>query len=321
MTRVKKITFIGTGSSFHAALWAHWLCQLSGTKEIASQALTVWDFLAAGACAAPGRDEFTVVISHRGNRGLTARALKTLSSSKRILLCAQSSPAGKHPFVYTSPPELSNAHTMSLTAAMAASSEVVAAVLPEKSRIKLRSQRKIAAQIYRKLADLSPHATQLEQLARKGRALFFVGGGPFYAIALELALKAKEMAHVPAHALGLEESLHGPITAVEKNDVVVLLGPSEPLKGGSHLKFLFSDRADRCASAAKAIGAQLIRPDYRQAFAEKPTKPIDMAWQSLLLLYWGQQFCLELSKRKGAHPDLNRRDNPLYEEARKRIEL
>src|SRR4051812_24263472 len=70
-----SITFIGTGSSYHAALWAHWLCTRASAGKVASRAITTWDFLAQAdalkATTGARAKELFVAVSHRGNSGLT----------------------------------------------------------------------------------------------------------------------------------------------------------------------------------------------------------------------------------------------------------
>jgi len=106
----------------------------------------------------------------------------------------------------------------------------------------------------------------------------FLGRGPFYPIALEGALKMKEISYIHAEAYPAGELKHGPLALVDADMPVVCALPDDPLLGkvlsnlqevrarGGEL-FLFSDRsvkidldryqnltlADICASTAPIV--------------------------------------------------------------------
>jgi glucosamine 6-phosphate synthetase-like amidotransferase/phosphosugar isomerase protein len=314
-----RVTFVGTGTSYHCALWAHWLCRAYGAGRVGSRAISTWDFLAGGHGARMGREDLTVVISHRGNRAMTKRALGTLSKNKRVLICAEGAPAGTHPFIHASPPEISSAHTMSLIGAMGAVSELVAHQLPAAKAAKLRAHRELTAEalaVYASREDLE-HA--LNAIVERGSGLHIIGGGAFHAIAMEIELKAREIMHVPAHAYNTEQFLHGPIASVEERDTLVLLPTLNPPKG-ELLRHLYVERLEACRRAAEAVGALVAEPHWSRGLIAA-TKGLELPWQAIFALYWGQVLCLASAKRWNINPDLNRRDDPRYEEARRRAEM
>lgn len=310
------VAFVGTGTSYHAALWAHWLCRLETDGQVISRASTTWDELAAQplkrrASARKVHDELLVVISHRGRKGLTADLLDGLPAEQRhVLLAAEGSVTGKSPYVATSPQETSQAHTMSLVAAIGACSEIVASLTPNAAG-RISHDRLVTARLIDQLLGSAPAPLVLESAFTR---LHFVGGGPLHAIALELALKAREVAHVPAQGYALEEILHGPFTAIENDDALVLL---DALKtpADARSKRLYRSRMKSCRESAEAIGCLSIEPRLpprlRQAAAKLP-----VSWQALLPLMWGQLFCLTHAKQWGFDPDNNRREDPRYDEAK-----
>src|SRR5690606_34896385 len=71
---------------------------------------------------------------------------------------------------------------------------------------------------------------QVRQTARQvadKKGFFFIGRGYSFPIALEAALKLKEIAYVHAEGYAAGELKHGPIAMIEKDMVVVVLAPND----------------------------------------------------------------------------------------------
>lgn len=277
--RIRTIVFVGTGSSYHCAQWAHWLCQLEGRGKIESRALSTRDFLDLPIAKA----DLHVVVSHRGHKDLTKSALERLQRKRHILLAAEGSPTGSHPTLFTTAPEQSNAHTRSVMAAMATLAELLARALDGKAEKKILKERALVARFLGGLS-LDLLKTKAPVLPKSAR-LHFVGGGPSHVIAQELALKAQEMCHEPALAFNNEQFLHGPVDCLEKGDRVVLLSEDA-----------------RIRAAARKARAVILEPHYG-----KPRPPhLSAPWLALLELYWGQIFCLATAERRRINCDIKR---------------
>jgi glucosamine--fructose-6-phosphate aminotransferase (isomerizing) len=67
-----------------------------------------------------------------------------------------------------------------------------------------------------------------ETLARHDDALF-LGRGPMYPLALEAALKLKEISYIHAEAYAAGELKHGPIALIDQDLPVVVLAPRDEL--------------------------------------------------------------------------------------------
>ena len=63
----------------------------------------------------------------------------------------------------------------------------------------------------------------------KARDVLFLGRGPLYPIAMEGALKLKEISYIHAEGYAAGEMKHGPIALIDSNVPVVALCPSGPL--------------------------------------------------------------------------------------------
>jgi glucosamine 6-phosphate synthetase-like amidotransferase/phosphosugar isomerase protein len=250
---------------------------------------------------------------------MTKRVLGALGRHRRVLICAEGAPAGTHPFVHASPPEISQAHTMSLIGAMGAVSELVALQLPGPKAARLRAHRVATAEALAEYASREDLERALNAIVERGSGLHIIGGGAFHAIAMEIELKAREIMHVPAHAYNTEQFLHGPIASVEERDTLVLLPALAPPKGDL-LRHLYVERLEACRRAAEAVGALVAEPHWSRKLVAA-TKALELPWQAIFALYWGQVLCLASAKRWNINPDLNRRDDPRYEEARRRAEM
>lgn len=82
-----------------------------------------------------------------------------------------------------------------------------------------------AAAILEKDAQLRELAVE----AAKARDVLFLGRGPLYPIALEGALKLKEISYIHAEGYAAGEMKHGPIALIDSNVPVIALCPSGPL--------------------------------------------------------------------------------------------
>lgn len=73
---------------------------------------------------------------------------------------------------------------------------------------------------------------QIQKTARKlseARDILFLGRGIMYPLALEGALKLKEISYIHAEAYASGELKHGPIALIDKHVPVVVMAPNDPL--------------------------------------------------------------------------------------------
>jgi glutamine---fructose-6-phosphate transaminase (isomerizing) len=91
--------------------------------------------------------------------------------------------------------------------------------------------------LVRALADVPSYMTcalelepKIRQLARKiapSRNALFIGRGTSYPLALEGALKLKEITYIHAEGYAAGELKHGPIALIDKNLPVVVIAPGD----------------------------------------------------------------------------------------------
>src|SRR5678815_4971066 len=102
-----------------------------------------------------------------------------------------------------------------------------------------------------KMRDVVESGAQLQVLARRyGHAVgfLFLGRGAQYPIALEGALKLKEISYIHAEGYAAGEMKHGPIALIDENLPVVVLVPRGPRRGST----------PPCRSAARARQGKVL---------------------------------------------------------------
>lgn len=225
----KRVIFIGTGSSYHVAIWSTWFCTLTKYR-CETLCFTSWEMLAGK--FTPHKNDLLVCISHRGNQGLTEKLTVKFKKYSKILICAQGMPTGNITNIQTVAAEKSNAHTISLLGAMFAVQHLLS---PTLNKMKFSK-------------NLTP-----PKIDSTG-VLYFIGAGIMSSIAFEAALKAREMAKVTSFGYQLEEFLHGPAIALKTSDTIVFIDYAVTKD-----KYLWNERVRQLKEIAKKSGAKCIR--------------------------------------------------------------
>jgi len=82
-------------------------------------------------------------------------------------------------------------------------------------------------------ADILQHDDKIKEIAKdvfKSKDMLYIGRGSLYPIALEGALKLKEISYIHAEGYAAGEMKHGPIALIDENVPVIVIAPSnDPL--------------------------------------------------------------------------------------------
>jgi glucosamine--fructose-6-phosphate aminotransferase (isomerizing) len=224
------------GTSFHAGLVASYFieqfCGIPARVEIASE------YRYRNPVITP--DTLFVTISQSGE---TADTLAALRNAKRanylstLTICnvAESSMVRESNLVLLTRagPEIGVASTKAFTTQLTALAMLTAALAKHKSGGQL--QRELVTQVLQ-LPRLVERTLQLdaaiselaEAFADKHHALF-LGRGPLHAIALEGALKLKEISYIHAEGYAAAELKHGPLALIDEDMPVVAVAPNNEL--------------------------------------------------------------------------------------------
>jgi glutamine---fructose-6-phosphate transaminase (isomerizing) len=116
--------------------------------------------------------------------------------------------------------------------------------------------------------------TQAIDSFKTARKVLVIGRGPSLSVALEAALKLKEVCGIAAQAYSGAEVRHGPMSIIDQDTAVLVFAPSGPFEAG-----LVSFAAEMRARGAAIwlVGAQQVRPDLMmQQTAHADLEPITL---------------------------------------------
>jgi glutamine---fructose-6-phosphate transaminase (isomerizing) len=130
-------------------------------------------------------------------------------------------------------PEIGVASTKAFTCQLAALACLAIAAGRSRGVLSESEEKALAAalvEIPRRLNEALALEPQLEQLAReltKSRDVLYLGRGMSFPIALEGALKLKEISYIHAEGYAAGELKHGPIALVDENMPVIVIAPHD----------------------------------------------------------------------------------------------
>ena len=130
------------------------------------------------------------------------------------------------------------------------------------------------AEVPARAAEVLSHDERLRQIAssiHQVRDVLYIGRGTSFAIALEGALKLKEISYIHAEAYAAGELKHGPIALIDDGMPVIVIAPSDALfeKTASNVEevaarggrvILISDEAG-CARLAERVSDSVALPE------------------------------------------------------------
>ena len=235
---VKSVLIIACGTSHHAGLVArYWIEELAGipcTTEIASEYRY--------RISVPDPEQLVVVISQSGETADTLAAVKqakAMNMARTLAICNVAESAIVREcalkFLTRAGPEIGVASTKAFTTQLAALFLLAATLAKGKGRLGVEDEDKCLTALrhlpvaVKQVLLLEPAiARWATAFAAKQHALF-LGRGLHYPIALEGALKLKEISYIHAEGYAAGELKHGPLALVDRDMPVVAVAPNDLL--------------------------------------------------------------------------------------------
>jgi len=236
--QVDSILILAAGTSYYAALtakyWLESIARLPTNVEIASE----YRYRES----VPNPKQLIVTISQSGETLDTMEALKhakALGQNLSLAICnVQESaiPRASQLVFYTrAGAEIGVASTKAFTTQLVALFTLAATLAKQRGLLSAEAEQEHLSAL-RQLAGSVQHALNLEpqirewakSFANKQHALF-LGRGIHYPIALEGALKLKEISYIHAEAYPAGELKHGPLALVDSDMPVVVIAPNDAL--------------------------------------------------------------------------------------------
>jgi glucosamine--fructose-6-phosphate aminotransferase (isomerizing) len=235
---VESVLMLACGTSYHACMvaryWLESVAALPCNVEIASE----YRYRES----VPNPKQLIVTISQSGETADTIAALqhaKSLGQERTLTICnvAESSLIrnSRLRFLTRAGPEIGVASTKAFTTQLAALVLLTLTLAKLRGRLSAAREGELIAAL-RHLPAALQHALAAEAeirlwamaFARKQHALF-LGRGIHYPIAMEGALKLKEISYVHAEAYPAGELKHGPLALVDREMPVVVIAPNDAL--------------------------------------------------------------------------------------------
>lgn len=238
LEQVNSVLILAAGTSYYAGLtakyWLESIAQIPTSVEIASE----YRYRQS----VPNPQQLVVTISQSGETLDTMEALKHakgLGQALTLAICnVQESaiPRASALVLYTrAGAEIGVASTKAFTTQLVALFTLAATLAklrgllsPEQERLHLDEMRRLPGSVQHAL-NLEPQIREWAQAFASKQHALFLGRGIHYPIALEGALKLKEISYIHAEAYPAGELKHGPLALVDADMPVVVIAPNDAL--------------------------------------------------------------------------------------------
>jgi glutamine---fructose-6-phosphate transaminase (isomerizing) len=230
---IKRITLVACGTSYYAAsvakYWFEKYARVPVELDIASEFRYREPVLEEGGMA--------LFISQSGETADTLAALRLCKKHKQhtlaIVNVPQSSMAMESDaslFTYAGP-EIGVASTKAFTTQLTTLACLVLAMGRARGTIDKETEARLShavAEVPAQVMDVLQQEDEFSQLAthiQHARDVLYLGRGTNYAIALEGALKLKEISYIHAEGYAAGELKHGPIALIDEHTPVIVIAP------------------------------------------------------------------------------------------------
>jgi len=238
-SKIEHVKIIACGTSYNAGLvakfWLEDIAKISCSVEIASE-------YRYRNSITPSNTLF-VTVSQSGETADTVEALKNAKqknpNSSTLTICnsAESSLTRESEIVFLTHagPEIGVASTKAFTTQLVSLALMTVAIGKIKNTINIDQEKFIANGLNKLpglIEDVLKHESNIKVIAEEFNDKFnalFLGRGTMHAIAMEGALKLKEISYIHAEAFPAGELKHGPIALIDKKTPVIVVAPKDEL--------------------------------------------------------------------------------------------
>ncbi|MGE0327089.1 MAG: glutamine--fructose-6-phosphate transaminase (isomerizing) [Polyangiaceae bacterium] len=235
LQRVDRVYLLACGTSYHACLngryWIEALARIPAQTELASEVRYREPVFT-------DRD-LVIAVSQSGETADTLAAVRAAKEAGAHVLAIanvldSAIPRESHGALYThAGPEIGVASTKCFTTQLVAL--LMLAIFIGRGRGKLAQDRADAliqalVETPERMRQVLEHADTVQEVARKfmhAEHMLFLGRGLGFPIALEGALKLKEISYAHAEGYAAGEMKHGPIALIDENMPVVVVMPKD----------------------------------------------------------------------------------------------
>ena len=312
LREIDKVFIVACGTAYHSGLLAkyaieHWT-RLPVEVELASEFRYRDPVL--------DRSTLVIAISQSGETADTLEAVRHAKEQKAKVLAICNTNGSQIPrecdaVLYTrAGPEIGVASTKTFLAQIAANYLVGLALAqargtkyPDEVEREYRELEAMPELVQRVLATVEPVSALARRFA-KSQTVLFLGRHVGYPVALEGALKLKELAYMHAEGFAAGELKHGPIALIEDGLPVIVVMPSPKNAAVLHSKLLSNIREIQARGAITIViaeeGDDTVRP-YADHLIEIPA--VSTLFQPLLSTIPLQVFAAGVAQARGYDVD------------------
>jgi len=237
ISAIERVTIVACGTSYYAGMVAkYWFEQFARVPvdiDFASEFRYREPVLAPGGLA--------LFISQSGETADTLAALRHCRAEGQIIAVVVNVPTSSMAreadllLPTHAGPEIGVASTKAFTCQLAVLAALAAHFAVRKGRIDREQEADIVRHLLEAPACLNAaldHDAEIAAMAHliaSARDVLYLGRGPDFPLALEGALKLKEISYIHAEGYAAGEMKHGPIALIDEAVPVIVLAPSGPL--------------------------------------------------------------------------------------------
>lgn len=226
--QAKEVVLVACGTSMHAAMVGRHLLREMAGKKCSVAIASEYAYEAENT----GADTLIVTVSQSGETADVLEVIKKVKArGARVFSIANVvgssiARASEKTLYLNAGPEIGVAATKSFTSQLALFYLIAAAAAG-----KLKQMREELEQVPDKVVEcIEANRAVLEKIARELKHkehAYYIGRGANYAIALEGALKMKEISYVHAEGMPAGELKHGTLALIEPGTVAIVINPKD----------------------------------------------------------------------------------------------
>lgn len=237
LSQIKRVTIVACGTSFYAGMVAkYWFEQFARVPvdlDVASEFRYRAPVMEEGGLA--------LFISQSGETADTLAALRHAKAEGQTIAVVVNVPTSSMAreadilLPTHAGPEIGVASTKAFTCQLAVLAALAANLARAKGKLDAAAEKAIVKHLAEAPAALNgalAYDEAIEAMAHNiasARDVLYLGRGTDYPLALEGALKLKEISYIHAEGYAAGEMKHGPIALIDENVPVIVIAPSGPL--------------------------------------------------------------------------------------------
>ena len=237
LSSINRVTIVACGTSYYAGMvakyWFEQFARLPVDIDFASE------FRYRNPVLEPGG--LALFISQSGETADTLAALRHCKAAGQTIAVVVNVPTSSMAreadllLPIHAGPEIGVASTKAFTCTLAVLAALAAYMAVKRGRMDRAEEAEVVAHLLEAPASLNAALAHDDEIAAMAhliapaRDVLYLGRGPDYPLALEGALKLKEISYIHAEGYASGEMKHGPIALIDEAVPVIVLAPSGPL--------------------------------------------------------------------------------------------